>query len=73
VYERGSGGGAGFAASAIGFPHPPQNFIAGGFSKPQLEHLYLSDEPHSPQNFIPFAFSKPQAGQRIEDPGRAAP
>ena len=47
------------------FPHSPQNFIAGGFSKSQLEHLSFSDEPHSPQNFMPLAFSKPQAGQSI--------
>jgi hypothetical protein len=53
-------------------PHSPQNFIAGGFSKPQLEHLDLSDEPHSPQNFIPLAFSNPQEGQTIGDPSRIA-
>jgi hypothetical protein len=66
VYDRGCGDGAGFTLSASGFPHSPQNFIAGGFSKPQLEQLNFSDEPHSPQNFIALAFSKPQAVQRIE-------
>jgi hypothetical protein len=66
VYERGSGGvGPDFEAAASGFPHSPQNFIAEGFSKPQLEHFSFSDEPHSPQNFIPLAFSKLQTGQRM--------
>jgi hypothetical protein len=54
-------------------PHSPQNFIDGGFSKPQPAQFSFSDEPHSPQNFIPLAFSKPQARQRIADPvGRSA-
>jgi hypothetical protein len=46
-------------------PHSPQNFIDGGFSKPQLAHFDFSD---APQNFIPLAFSEPQAGQRIDGP-----
>ncbi len=70
VYERGSGvGGPGFAAAESGFPHSPQNFIPGAFSKPQPAHLDFSDAPHSPQNFMPLAFSKAQAGQRIDGPG----
>src|SRR6516225_1322011 len=66
VYERGSGCFDSFEAAASGFPHSPQNFIDGGFSKPQLAHLTFSDEPHAPQNFMPLAFSKPQAGQRMD-------
>jgi len=54
-----------------GFPHSPQNLIAGAFSKPQLAHLSFSEAPHSPQNFMPLAFSKPQAEQRIDDLARS--
>src|SRR5439155_14376919 len=63
VYGRGSGGAPGFAASASGFPHSPQNLIPGAFANPQLGHFSFSGAPHSPQNFMLLAFSKVQARQ----------
>src|SRR5207249_9686509 len=56
VYERGSGGAPGFAASASGFPHSPQNLIPRAFANPQLGHFSFSGAPHSPQNFMLLAF-----------------
>src|SRR4029077_4120437 len=54
VYERGTRScDAGFEASASDFPHSAKNFLDGGFSRPQPEHLDFSDEPHLPQKFIP--------------------
>ncbi len=48
---------------ASGAPHSPQNFMPGGFWKPQTGHPFARRVPHSPQNFMPGGFWRPQAGQ----------
>src|ERR1700694_694617 len=34
-------------------PHPPQNFAAGSFEKPQVGQVKAKEEPHSAQNRRP--------------------
>src|SRR5215472_17218521 len=61
-------GAVGAAASSVGFPQPPQNLVAGSFSKPQAGHGQGSGAPQCPQKRLVVAFSAMQLGQRIGSP-----
>src|SRR5215471_19885526 len=58
-------GAVGAAASSTRLPQPPQNLVAGSFSKPQAGQGQGSGAPHWPQKRLVAAFSAVQLGQRI--------
>jgi len=63
-------GAVGATASSIGFPQPPQNLVAGSFSKPQAGQGQGNGAPHWPQKRLVPMFSVMQLGQRMWSPER---